>query len=136
MRPPFYMDKLSAQDQVTVKRWYRVVGGFYTVLICAAVVTIALLPNDAVQSQMAKINAAGGAVAADRSGAAQCAARDLKAVTALEAAGEARALPSEQLAAIFFTMVKARDLCRAGRVAAAMEIYDGISFGPARSATR
>jgi len=134
MRPPFYMDKLSAQDRATVKRWYRVVGGFYAALMCAVVVTIALLRSDG--AQLAKIGATGGAVAADRSGAARCAARDLKLVTALEQAGEAQALPGEQLAGIFFTMVKARDLCRAGRIAEAIAVYDGIGFVPLRSAKR
>jgi hypothetical protein len=134
MRPPFYMDKLSAQDQAMVKRWYRVVGGFYAAIALVVVVTIALMRSDG--AQLAKIGAAGGAVAADRSGAARCAARDLRLVIALEAAGEAHALPGEQLAGIFFTMVKARDLCRAGRVAEAIAVYDGIRFGPVQSATR
>jgi len=134
MLRPFDMDRLSPQDQATMKRWYRVVGGFYAALMCAGLVTIALWRGDG--APMAKIGAPGGAIAADRSGAAKCAARDLKAVTALEQAGEAHALPGEQLAGIFFTMVKARELCRAGRVAAATEIYDSISFEPLRSATR
>ena len=134
MRPPFYMDKFNPQERATVRRWYLWVGGFYSVLSLLVVALIAV-KSDRVQSQMAKL-APKDAVAAERTGSPICATRDLKLVMQIEQLGESRAVPGEKLADAFFTMTKARDLCRAGRVNEALMVYDGIAVAPVQSAAK
>jgi hypothetical protein len=135
MRPPFYMDKLKPSDRATIKRWQIFVGGFYSVLAVLVVAFIAV-KTDRVQSQMAKLAAANEAVAAERGGSPLCAARDLKLITQIEQLGEAQTVPGQQLADAFFTMTRARDLCRAGRIKDALAVYDGIAVAPVQSAKR
>lgn len=133
MRPPFYLDKMSPQERTEIKRWY--VGGtcVYTALI-AIVVGMLAVKSERVQSQMAKLKPSGDAVASEQRGSPICAARDLKLVMLIEELGEAKAVPGERLAEAFFTMTKARDLCRTGRIAEALAIYDGIEITPGLSA--
>jgi len=133
MRPPFYLDELDPAERTTIKRWQTYVGGFYSALAILIVAFIAV-KTDRVQSQMAKLAAANEAVAAERGGSPLCAARDLKLVTQIEEAGEAQAVPGERLAHAFFTMTRARDLCRAGRIKDALAVYDGIAIAPVRAA--
>jgi hypothetical protein len=135
MRPPFYMDKLSPEDRATIKRWYLYGASTYSAIFLILVAMLAMR-TEGVQSQVARITASSHAVAAERKGSPVCAARDLKLVTLIEQWGEARAVPGEKLAEAFFTMIKARDLCRSGRVAEALAIYDGIAIKTAQSAAR
>src|SRR5262245_4835250 len=129
MRQPLYMDKLDPHERAEVKPWYLRNVTCYA-LLALMIVILAAAKMDRVQSQLAKLNPAGDAVAAARTGSPVCAARDLKLVTLLEEAGEAKALPGEQLAEVFFTMMKARELCSAGRVAEAIAVYDAIVIAP------
>jgi hypothetical protein len=46
----------------------------------------------------------------------ECAPRDVQAVTELERHGEAQDVPAEGLAQAFWTMLRARDACREGRI--------------------
>jgi hypothetical protein len=129
MRQPFYMDKLDPQEQTDIKRWHLRNIAFYS-LLALVIVMLAAVKIDRVHSQLAKFSPTSDAVAAARPGSPVCAARDLKLVTLLEEAGEAKALPGEQLAEVFFTMMKARELCSAGRVAEAIAVYDAIVIAP------
>jgi hypothetical protein len=129
MRQPFYMDKLDPQERTEVTRWQLRNVAFYS-LLALVIVMLAAVKVDRVHSQLAKLSPTSDAVAATRPGSPVCAARDLKLVMALEEAGEAKTLPGEQLAEVFFTMMKARELCSAGRVAEAIAVYDGIAITP------
>jgi hypothetical protein len=133
MRPPFYIDKLEPTERTTVRRWQMYVGGFYSAL-AVLVVAFMVVKTDRLQLQMAKFAATNQAVAAERGGSPLCAARDLRLVTQIEQLGEAQTVPGEQLADAFFTMTKARDLCRAGRIKDALAVYDGIAVAPVQSA--
>jgi len=135
MRPPFFMDKLEPSERATIKRWQTYVGGFYSAL-AVLVVAFIVVKTDRVQTHMAKLTAANEAVAAERGGSPLCAARDLKLITQIEQLGEAQIVPGEQLADAFFTMAKARDLCRAGRIKDALAVYDGIAVAPVQSAAK
>ncbi len=64
---------------------------------------------------------------------ARCASRDLRLVMSIEAHGEAQDVPSDQLGHAFFTMMKARAACDAGRFDEAFAIYDGIVIVPAQT---
>jgi|SRR5215470_11646392 len=129
MRQPFYMDRLDPHERTEVKRWHLRNVAFYSLLALMIVMLVAT-KMDRVNSQLAKLNPTGDAVAAVQTGSPVCAARDLKLVTLLEEAGEAKALPGEQLAEVFFTMMKARELCSAGRVVEAIAVYDAIVIAP------
>jgi hypothetical protein len=75
---------------------------------------------------------AGIAKTADRMNmtAAECAARDVKLITLIEDRGEAQDIASDQLAEMAFTMLRARQTCRDGRVADAVALYDSVLLAP------
>jgi hypothetical protein len=73
------------------------------------------------------------AVAAERPDLKECASRDLKILTALGEHGEAQDIPGDDIAAAFFSMVKARAACAAGNTTEALAIYDSIALVPGRS---
>lgn len=73
--------------------------------------------------------------AAEPARRAQCAARDLRLVTAIETHGEAQDVSGEVLSAAFSTVMQARAACDAGRIDEALAIYDGITVAPS-GATR
>ena len=135
MRPPFYMVKMSPQERATVKRWYAYGAGVYATLLLIVVAMIAVR-TEGVQSQIAKLKGTGDAVASEPTGSPVCAARDLKLVMLIDELGEAKTVPGERLADAFFTMVKARDLCRAGRIAEALAVYDSIAITPGQAAAK
>jgi hypothetical protein len=135
MRPPFFMDKLSPQERTSIKRWYACGAGTYSAMLLLVVAMVALRSGPA-QSHMTRHALGGTAVAAKQTARAACAARDLKLVMLIEELGEALALPGQTLADAFFTMVKARELCRDGRVAEALAIYDGIAIAPAQASAK
>ena len=135
MRPPFYLDKVSPQERTRIKQWHLRVIGFYA-LLGLVVVTLIVVKMDRVQSQLAKLSPAGEAVAAARTGSPLCAARDIKVVTLIEDAGNARTVPDAQLAEAFFTLAKARESCAAGRVEEALAVYDGITLVPVQAAAK
>ena len=76
------------------------------------------------------------AVAAERPDLKECAVRDLKVLTALGEHGEAQDIPGDDIAAAFFTLVKARAACAAGNTTEALAIYDSISLVSGRSAKK
>jgi hypothetical protein len=135
MRPPFYLDKMSPQERTAIKRWYAGGACVYGALV-AIVVGMLAMKSEHVQSHIARLKASGDAVASERHGSPICAGRDLKLVMLIEELGEAKAVPGERLAEAFFTMMKARELCRTGRVAEALAIYDGIEITPGQSAAK
>lgn len=68
----------------------------------------------------------------------ECAERDLKVITLIEAQGEAQRLPAAVLAAAGFAQMDARLMCLSGRPAEALAQYDAILavLGLPRQATR
>ena len=60
----------------------------------------------------------------------ECAVRDLSLVTAIEEHGAAQDVSPEQLAAVAFTLMRARRACRQGHAAEALIMYDNILFAP------
>jgi hypothetical protein len=73
------------------------------------------------------------AAAAGPTQLARCALRDLQLLMLIEVHGEAQDVPSERLAAAYFTMITARRACAAGRIDEALAIYDSIAITPERS---
>ncbi len=67
-------------------------------------------------------------MAAENPDRAQCAARDLKLLTSINEHGEAQDVPADDLRTAFFSLVRARGLCAAGRVDEALAIYDGVAI--------
>jgi hypothetical protein len=63
-------------------------------------------------------------------GSTECAARDLNLVTMIEQYGGAQDVSSEQLAGAAFAMMRARNACRQGHVAEAINIYDAVLLAP------
>jgi hypothetical protein len=135
MRPPFYLDKVSLQERTAIRQSLLSVVGFYAVLGLVAVALIAV-KLDKVQSQLAKFGPTSEAAAATPVGSPVCAVRDIKVVTLIDDAGEAGAVPSERLTEAFLTLMKARELCSAGRVAEAIAVYDSVTFAPAQAAAK
>jgi hypothetical protein len=134
MRPWFYLDKLSPQERATIKRWHLRIAGAYSV-VALLLVALVVAKTDLVQSQLAKLAASGNAVAAESS-KHDCADRDIKLVTAIEDAGEARTMPNEKLGEAFAMLLEARGLCSTGRVAEALAVYDSIVIAPVQSAAK
>ena len=140
MRHPFYMDHLDPEDQSTVKRWYVGIVVVYSSLAVLALVIGATIVNvsdpriDAMRPN--RLVGASGAFAAEPTGIAQCALRDLALVTAIEAHGEAQDVPADKLGDAFSTMMRARAACAAGRIGEALAIYDGIVIVAARAAAK
>jgi hypothetical protein len=60
-----------------------------------------------------------------------CATADVRAVTLIEAHGEAQDVAAETLAKAFFTVMEARKACNRGEVEAALELYDSIPLDAA-----
>jgi hypothetical protein len=135
MRPPFYLDKVSPHERTWIRQSHLRFIGFYSIL-ALMIVVMATVRMDRLQSQLGKLSPAGEAVAAARSGSPLCAARDIKVVTLIEDAGAARTVPDERLTEAFFTLMKARELCGAGRVAEALAVYDSIAIAPVQAAAK
>lgn len=135
MRSPFHMDKLSPSERANVKRSHLRVVGFYAALSLLFAGGMAL-KMDRFESQLEKFRLGSEAHAASRPGSPLCAERDIKYITLIEDAGEARSVPGERLADAYFTMMKARELCAAGRVADAIAVYDSITIAPVQAAAR
>jgi hypothetical protein len=136
MRPPFYLDQLSSDEQHTVKRLFVRVAGLYSVLALVLVVVVTARIN--VQAQLTKVAqlATSSAVAAEATSMRQCAARDVSLVIAIEDAGEAQAVPAQAVSDAFLTLLKARDLCSAGSVTEALATYDGVDLTTVRAASK
>lgn len=75
---------------------------------------------------------AGIAATAEHSqgGSTACASRDLNLVTTIEEHGAAQDISPEQLAGAAFTMMRARNACRQGHIADAINIYDSVLLAP------
>ena len=131
---------LAPEDRKTARRVYIGVLALYcsTILVLVAAVRLGT-PSTPEPATLAQTRQSGGlfsAVAAERPDFAECAARDLKALTALGEDGEAQDVPGDDIAAAFFSLVKARAACAAGDTAGGLAIYDSIALGPVRAANK
>lgn len=146
MRRPFYLDYLDPTDQRTVKRLYVRVAILYfsLALLLFGIATIKLKffePHIAAirtagnvgMLQAHKLFGLSNAIASERNGLAECASRDLQFITAIEAHGEAQDISAEMLSAAFFSIMKARAACFAGRADEGLAIYDSIVIAPVQS---
>jgi len=115
----YLFDHLAPEDRRIARRIYLAMLAAY---LCAI-----LLLGAAVKLS---------AVAAERPDLAECAARDLKVLTAIGEHGEAQDVPADVIAAAFFSMVKARTACAAGNTTEGLAIYDSIELVPGRSAKK
>jgi len=134
----FHMDYLDPEDQRAVRRWsvrIAVVFSSLALLLFAAIAGRISTPDqaDAIDResatgilQIARVVGMSRAIAAEPVGVTQCALRDLRIVTSIEAHGEAQDVPADKLANAFFTMMNARAACAAGRIDEALATYDSI----------
>jgi hypothetical protein len=144
MQQLFYIDRLDPEDRRAIRRFHVAIAVFYpavTMLVLAIVAArIGVLDPqiDAKRDRAAgvveasQLDGATGAIAADPAGIARCAWRDLQIVTSIEVHGDAQDVPADKLRDAFFTMMKARAACSAGRINEAIAVYDGIIIGPAQ----
>jgi hypothetical protein len=58
----------------------------------------------------------------------ECAQRDLALVVLIEELGEAGVVPADKIAAAYSAMLEAREVCRSGRDAQALRMYEGVSL--------
>lgn len=133
MHTAYSKDKLSSHD--ATKYSYLCAMGICSLLAFVVLALVAVKKNQ-LESQLAKFNLNGTAVADAPSAARACAERDTKYVTLLEDAGAARSAPAEQLHQAYLIMMKARALCSSGRLAEGIAIYDTITVAPANAVTR
>jgi hypothetical protein len=136
----YLFDHLAPEDRRIARCIYLAMLAVY---LCAA-----LLLGAAVKFSSPKSNSVAlmdkpwpshglfSAVAAERPNRRECAVRDLRILTALGEHGEAQDVAGEDIAAAFFTLLKARQACAAGNVTEALAIYESISVAPGRSAKR
>ncbi len=138
MRHTSWLERLDPDDQRTARRWLVGVLALYyslaLVVVAGAMLTPGPAPQDGVASGTRQAQpGAFSAMAAERPMPGECARRDLRAVTAIEAHGETQDVPSARLALASFTVLRARAVCATGAVEDALAIYDGIRFAPAPS---
>src|SRR5262245_40060335 len=133
MRSLFVLNGYSADEQTTIKRLFVRVACCYAAV---ALLIVATVSTEIVPSVLAKLFTGSQAVAAERSGPLQCAARDIKMVLLIEDLGETRRVSYDRLADAFSTMLEARDLCSKGRTDDALAIYDNIHEGIATASVQ
>jgi hypothetical protein len=59
---------------------------------------------------------------------ADCAKQDLRLVMSIEEVGEAQSIPSDRIAAAYSALLDARRVCRTGKVAEGLKLYDEVSL--------
>ena len=133
----FRFKQVAAEERMVARRVYFGV----LALCCSAMLILGAafkLSAPASGNAMPAEHSGGlfSAVAAERPDLAECAARDLKVLTAPGEHGEAQDVPGDVIAAVSFSLVKARAACAAGNVTEALAIYDSISLVPGRSAKK
>ena len=139
----FHMDCLDPEDRRAVTRWRIRFAAFCCVsaLLLAPIIaagTNGLDPQTGARRwsadgtlQIRQLLGVSSAIGAEPSGITRCALRDLQLVISIEAHGQAQDVPAEKLSEAFFTIVKARQTCAAGRIDEALAIYDSIVVAPA-----
>jgi hypothetical protein len=133
----FHFNQLAPEERTVARRVYFGVLALYcsAILLLAAAYKLSAPPSG--NAMLARHS--GGlfsAVAAERPDLAECAARDLKVLTAIGEHGEAQDVPADIIAAAFFSLVKARAACAAGNTTEGLAIYDSIELVPGRSAKK
>jgi hypothetical protein len=143
MMQQIYSDNLTDQDQKAARRIYLGLAGCYAglLLLLGALLVVNLADRGpsrlvAEQARVASSSGLFSAMAADNPDRAQCAARDLKLLTAINEHGEAQDLPADDIRNAFFALVKARGVCAAGRVEEALAMYDGVVMGASKTAQK
>ena len=138
-----YSDNLTAEDRKVARRIYVGLGSSYAglLLLLGALVIFNIDsrgPSRLASEQGGEASSPGlfSAMAADNPDRAQCAARDLKLLTAINEHGEAQDLPADDIRNAFFALVKARGVCAAGRVAEALALYDSVVMGSSKTAQK
>jgi hypothetical protein len=136
----YLFDHLAPEDRRIARRIYLAMLAVY---LCAALLLGAAFkfssPRPDSVALMDKSWPSHGlfsAVAAERPDRRECAVRDLRILTTLGEHGEAQDVAGEDIAAAFFTLLKARQACAAGNITEALAIYESISVAPGRSAKR
>jgi hypothetical protein len=130
-----YSDNLTTEDQKVARRIYLGLASCYAGLLCLlGALVIFNIPDRGTHTLASNATSQTGgmftaAMAAENPDRAQCAARDLKLLTAINEHGEAQDAPADDLRAAFFSLVRARGFCAAGRVDEALAIYDGVAIG-------
>ena len=136
----YFFDHLAPEDRPMVRRIYLAMLAVY---LCAALllglaVRLSSPGSGGVTLTSGPWPSRGvfSAVAAERPDLRECAVRDLRILTAIGEHGDAQDIAGEDIAAAFFTLVKARQACAAGNVTEALAIYESISLAPGRSAKK
>jgi hypothetical protein len=131
------LDHLTGDDQKVARRIYLAMAACYTSLLLLLGVLVAFnIPSRGTDALSFGRIGLFSAVAAERPGRAQCAARDLKLLTSLNERGEAQDVAADDLRTAFFALVKARGVCAAGRVDEALAIYDSVVIGAGKTAQK
>ncbi len=140
MRQIYSDDNLTAEDQQVARRIYLGLTSCYAaVLLLLGALVAYNVPDRGTHSVASDASRAGGlfsAVAAEMPDRAPCAVRDLKLLTSINEHGEAQDVPADDLRNAFFSLVKARGVCAAGRVDEALAIYDNAAIGPGKTAQK
>jgi hypothetical protein len=141
MMQQIYSDNLTAEDQKVARRIYLGLASCYTgLLFLLGALVVYNIPARGTHALAAnETSQAGGmfsAIAAENPDRAPCAARDLKLLTSINEHGEAQDVPADDLRAAFFSLVRARGFCAAGRVDEALAIYDGVAIGSGKTARK
>ena len=136
----YLFDHLAPEDRRIARLVYLAMLAFYlcVVLLLGAAFKFSSPRSDHVALMDTPWPSHGlfSAVAAERPNRRECAVRDLRILTALGEHGEAQDVAGEDIAAAFFTLLKARAACAAGNIAEALAIYESISIAPGRSAKK
>jgi hypothetical protein len=136
----YLFDHLAPEDRPIARRIYLAMLAVYlsALLLLGAAVRLSAPSTGSVTLTSEPWSSPGlfGAVAAERPDLRECAVRDLRILTALGERGEAQDVAGEDIAAAFFTLLKARQACAAGNVTEALAIYESIAVGRGRSAKR
>ena len=136
----YLFDPLAPEDRPMARRVYLAMLAVYltAVLLLGAAVKLSSPSSGSVVLSSEPWSSRGlfGAVAAERPDLRECAVRDLRILTAIGEHGEAQDVAGEDIAAAFFTLLKARQACAAGNVTEALAIYESIAMVPGRSAKK
>jgi hypothetical protein len=133
MMQQIYSDNLTVEDQKVARRIYLGLASCYAglLLLLGALVMFNIPDRGTHALASSETSRTGGmfsAIAAENPDRAPCAARDLKLLTSINEHGEAQDVPADDLRTAFFSLVRARGLCAAGRVDEALAIYDGVAI--------
>jgi hypothetical protein len=133
----YLFDHLAPEDRPIARRIYLAMLAVYLWAVLLLSVAIRLSSpgsgSVALTSEPWPSRGVFSAVAAERPDLKECAVRDLRILTTIEEHGEAQDVAGEDIAAAFFTLIKARQACAAGNITEALAIYESILLAPRRS---